>query len=39
VARFKGQDVTPAEIGRTLGVRVVMTGRMLQMNEAFDRSC
>ena len=33
VARFKGQDVAPAEIGQTLGVRVVMTGRMLQLNE------
>jgi TolB-like protein len=33
VARFKGQQVTPAEIGRTLGVRVVLTGRVLQLNE------
>jgi TolB-like protein len=33
VARFKGAQITPAEIGRTVGVRVVMTGRMLQLNE------
>jgi len=29
VARFKGRETTPAEVGRTLGVRVVLTGRML----------
>lgn len=33
VARFKRCESEPAEIGRTLGVRVVLTGRMLQLNE------
>jgi DNA-binding SARP family transcriptional activator len=33
VARFKGRETTAAEIGRTLGVRVVLTGRVLQMGE------
>ncbi len=33
VARFKGTETTAAEIGRTLGVRVVLTGRMLQVSE------
>ena len=33
VARFKEREVTPAEIGRALGVRVVLTGRMVQLNE------
>ena len=33
VARFKGRETTPAEVGRTLGVRVVLTGRMLQLSE------
>ena len=33
VARFKESEITPAEIGRTLGVRLVLTGRMLQLNE------
>ena len=33
VVRFKEAEITPAEIGRTLGVRLVLTGRMLQLNE------
>src|SRR6266550_3850542 len=33
VARFKGTETTAAEIGRTLSVRVVLTGRMLQVSE------
>src|SRR5260370_15606316 len=33
VARFKGREITPAEIGRALGVRVLLTGRMLQLGE------
>jgi TolB-like protein len=33
VARFKEAEITPAEIGRSLGVRLVLTGRMLQRNE------
>ncbi|HWP52999.1 MAG TPA: BTAD domain-containing putative transcriptional regulator [Pyrinomonadaceae bacterium] len=33
VARFKETEITPAEIGRSLGVRLVLTGRMLQRNE------
>ena len=33
VARFKGRETTPAEVGRSLGVRVVLTGRMLQLSE------
>ncbi|HXM35011.1 MAG TPA: tetratricopeptide repeat protein, partial [Pyrinomonadaceae bacterium] len=33
VARFKGCETTPAEVGRSLGVRVVLTGRMLQLGE------
>ena len=33
VSRFKGRETLPAEIGRTLGVRVLLTGRMLQVGE------
>ncbi len=33
VARFKERETTPAEVGRSLGVRVVLTGRMLQLGE------
>ena len=33
VVSFKGRETTPSEIGRTLGVRVVLTGRMLQVSE------
>ena len=33
VARFKERETTPAEVGRNLGVRVVLTGRMLQLGE------
>jgi len=33
VARFKGREITAAEIGRILGVRVVLTGRVLQIGE------
>ena len=38
VARFQKAEITPAEIGSTLGVRLVVTGRMLHLNRAFDRS-
>ena len=30
VARFKEQEITPLEVGRTLGVRAVLTGRVIQ---------
>jgi len=33
VARFKEANIAPAEIGRSLGVRRVLTGRLLQRNE------
>ena len=33
VACFKGRETTPAEVGRSLGVRVVLTGRMLQLSD------
>src|SRR6185295_4966827 len=33
VARFKEASITPAEIGCSLGVRRVLTGRLLQRNE------
>lgn len=31
VFHYKGQRVTPAEVGRELGVRAVLTGRVLQL--------
>jgi serine/threonine protein kinase/Tol biopolymer transport system component/tetratricopeptide (TPR) repeat protein len=33
VFRYKGRDVAPQEIGRELGVRAVLTGRVLQIGE------
>jgi TolB-like protein/Tfp pilus assembly protein PilF len=33
VFRYKGQETDPQEIGRALGVRAVLTGRVLQMGE------
>jgi len=33
VARFKVTEISPAEIGRNLDVRLVLTGRMLQLND------
>ena len=33
VFRYKGSEVDPQEIGRALGVRAVLTGRVLQLEE------
>jgi serine/threonine protein kinase/pimeloyl-ACP methyl ester carboxylesterase/tetratricopeptide (TPR) repeat protein len=33
VFRYKGQDVDPLQTGRALGVRAVLTGRVLQIGE------
>ncbi|HJR06402.1 MAG TPA: tetratricopeptide repeat protein [Pyrinomonadaceae bacterium] len=33
VFRYKGDETDPQEIGRALGVRAVLTGRVLQMSE------
>ena len=33
VSRYKGREVNLQEIGRELGVRAVLTGRVLQLNE------
>jgi serine/threonine-protein kinase len=33
VFRFKGQDVDPLQTGRDLGVRAVLTGRVLQLGD------
>jgi serine/threonine-protein kinase len=33
VFRYKGQDVDPVQTGRALGVRAVLTGRVLQLGE------
>ena len=33
VFRYKGSEVDPQEIGRSLGVRAVLTGRVLQLDE------
>jgi TolB-like protein/Tfp pilus assembly protein PilF len=33
VFRYKGSEVDPQEIGRALGVRAVLTGRVLQLDE------
>jgi serine/threonine protein kinase/tetratricopeptide (TPR) repeat protein len=33
VARYKGREATPGEVGRDLGVRAVMMGRVLQLGE------
>ena len=34
VFRYKGQDVDPEEIGKELGVRAVLTGRILQLGDS-----
>jgi serine/threonine protein kinase/Flp pilus assembly protein TadD len=34
VFRYKGQQVDPEEIGRELGVRAVLTGRILQLGDS-----
>jgi len=36
VFRYKGQNVDPQEVGRKLGVRVVLTGRVLQRGERLN---
>lgn len=33
VFRYKGQEVDPQEVGRALGVRAVLTGRVLQLGK------
>jgi DNA-binding SARP family transcriptional activator len=33
VFRYKGRDVDPREVGRALGARAVLTGRLLQLGE------
>jgi TolB-like protein len=33
VFRYKGSEIDPQEIGRSLGVRAVLTGRVLQLDE------
>ena len=33
VFRYKGKEVDPQEVGRVLGVRAVLTGRVLQLGE------
>src|SRR4028118_1101175 len=33
VFRYKGRETDPQEIGRALGVRAVLTGRVLQLEE------
>jgi TolB-like protein/Flp pilus assembly protein TadD len=33
VFRYKGSEIDPQEIGRALGVRAVLTGRVLQLDE------
>ncbi|HWP44442.1 MAG TPA: protein kinase, partial [Blastocatellia bacterium] len=33
VSRYKGRQVDPCQVGRELGVRAVLTGRLLQMPE------
>ena len=37
VARFKEAEITPAEIGRTLGVRLVLTRQNAAIERALDR--
>jgi serine/threonine-protein kinase len=34
VFRYKGQEVNPQEVGRELGVRAVLTGRVLQLDDS-----
>lgn len=34
VFRYKGREIDPQQIGRELGVRAVLTGRMLQLGDA-----
>ena len=34
VCRYKGREVDPREVGRELGVRAVLTGRVLQLGDA-----
>ncbi|MEP6912275.1 MAG: BTAD domain-containing putative transcriptional regulator [bacterium] len=36
VFRYKGQDIDPQEIGRKLGVRAVLTGRVLSRGDALN---
>ena len=33
VSRYKGREVDPQEVGRALGVRAVLTGRVLQLSD------
>jgi len=34
VFRYKGQAIDPCEVGRALGVRAVLTGRVLQLGDS-----
>jgi len=36
VFRYKGQDIDPQEVGRKLGVRAVLTGRVLSRGDALN---
>jgi DNA-binding SARP family transcriptional activator/TolB-like protein/Flp pilus assembly protein TadD len=36
VFRYKGQDIDPQEVGRKLGVRAVLTGRVLYRGDALN---
>jgi len=36
VFRYKGQDIAPQEVGRKLGVRAVLTGRVLSRGDALN---
>jgi len=39
VFRYKGRDADPQEVGRELGVRAVLTGRVLQVGDSFVVKC
>ncbi len=38
VFRYKGKEIDPQEVGKTLGVRAVLTGRMTQRPDGFSIS-